>query len=254
MKTERPDRYPSMSSKRPINLGVVVARGGSKRFPGKNLGKLCGRPLIEYSIDAAKTSQLLDDFLVSTDEPGIAQVARDAGAPVPFLRPPELATDDIPNWSVALHATRQWEALSGCSADATVLLQATSPLRMAEDIDGCIRRFWDREADVCASVTLPHDSPYFNMVEPCIESPELVRPCKEEMVDPVHHRARHPVYALNGAVFVYRPSILDGLTSQFRVGRYVVYPMPRCRSVDIDEPEDLELAEWYMRRSSRQTG
>lgn len=241
-----------MSPQRPVNLGVVVARGGSKRFPGKNLSLLCERPLIAYSIEAARGSRLLDDFLVSTDDRDIAQAARDAGAPVPFLRPPELATDEIPIWPVALHATRQWEALSGRPVGATVLLQATSPLRTVEDIDGCIRRFWDQAADVCASVTIPHDSPYFNLVEPRADDPELVKPCTEEMLDPVHHRTRHPVYALNGAVFVYRPSVLEGLTSQFRVGRYVVYPMPRCRSVDIDEVEDLDLAEWYLRRSSGQ--
>ena len=238
-----------MGSKRQFNLGVVVARGGSKRFPGKNLGLLGGRPLIAYSIEAARRSRLLDDFLVSTDDPKIAEVAREAGASVPFLRPPELATDEVPIWPVALHATRQWEVRSGRSVGATVLLQATSPLRSAEDIDGCIQRFWDQEADVCASVTIPHDSPYFNLVEPRPDDPGLVRPCTEEMLTPHHHRTRHLVYALNGAVFVYRPSILGGLTSQFRVGRYVVYPMPRCRSVDIDEPEDLDLAEWYLQRS-----
>jgi CMP-N-acetylneuraminic acid synthetase len=122
---------------------------------------LGGRPLIAYSIEAARGSRLLDAILVSTDDRDIAQAARDAGAPVPFLRPPELATDEIPIWPVALHATRQWEALSGRPVRATVLLQATSPLRTAEDIDGCIRRFWDRAADVCASVFRSHDSPLF---------------------------------------------------------------------------------------------
>lgn len=241
-----------MDPQRPVNLGVVVARGGSKRFPGKNLRLLGGRPMIAYSIEAAMGSRLLDDFLVSTDDRDIAQAARDAGASVPLLRPPELATDETPIWPVALHATRQWEVRSGRAVGATVLLQATSPLRTAEDIDGCIRRFWDQAADVCASVTIPHDSPYFNLMEPRSDDPELVRPCTEEMLAPLHHRTRHPVYALNGAVFVYRPSILDGLTSQFQVGRYVVYPMPRSRSVDIDEPEDLDLAEWYLQRGSGQ--
>src|SRR5579885_2462332 len=155
------DRQLPMDPERPVNLGVVVARGGSKRFPGKNLSLLGGRPLISYSIEAAKRSRLLDDFLVSTDDPDIAQAARAAGAPVPFLRPPQLATDEAPIWPVALHATRQWEAISGRSVGATVLLQATSPLRTAEDSDGCIRRFWAQAADVCASVTIPHDSPYF---------------------------------------------------------------------------------------------
>lgn len=245
---------PPIGSTVRVNLGVVVARGGSKRFPGKNLRHLGGRPLITYAVLAAQQSRLLHDFIVSTDDPAIAQVAQAAGAKAPFLRPPELAADDVPIWPVALHATREWEKLTGRPADAVVLLQATSPLRTSDDIDGSIRRFWDLEADVCASVVRSHDSPYFNMVAPCSPASDLVRPLTEEMCGRAYRWDDHPVYALNGAVFVYRPSILDGLTSQFRVGRYVVYPMPRCRSVDIDEPEDLELAEWYMRRSSRQTG
>lgn len=245
---------PASSSKDRVNLGVIAARGGSKGFPGKNLRKLNGRPLIEYSIAAAQHCRLLDDFLVSTDDQTTAQVALAAGAKVPFLRPLELATDDVPIWPVVLHATQQWEKLTGRSADAVVLLQATSPLRIPEDIDGSIRRFWDLAADICASVVCSHDSPYFNLVEPIPEASDLVKPCTAEMCRRARRQEVPPVYALNGAIFVYRRSILEGLTSQFLVSRYVIYEMPRSRSVDIDNQEDLELAEWYLSRNRQPIG
>lgn len=224
-------------------LGVIPARGGSKGFPGKNLALLGGRPLVVHSIVAAKRSQLLDEFVVSTDDSMIADVARAAGASVPWLRPAELAADDTPIWPVILHAAEQWERTTRRGADAVVLLQATSPLRAPEDIDGCIARFWERDADICATVVVSHDSPYFNMVETVPDSPDLVRPCTPAMLAHSRRQAVPRVYALNGAVYVVRRSLLPGLQNQFHVKRYVVYEMPRLRSVDVDGAEDLALAE-----------
>lgn len=235
-----------------MNLGVIAARGGSKGFPGKNLRRLAGLPLIVHTILAAQQSRLLDAFLVTTDDPAIAAAAREAGAPVPFMRPPELATDNIPIWPAMLHAAEQWEKTAGRTADAVVLLQPTSPLRTAGDIDGCITRFRDSEADICSSVTATHDSPYFNMVEPVPGDPDLVRPCTSLMTDRSRRQEAPPVYAVNGAVYVIKRSVLQDLQNQFRVGRYVAYEMPRARSVDIDGPDDLEFAEWLLSRA-RQT-
>jgi N-acylneuraminate cytidylyltransferase len=232
-----------------MNLGVIAARGGSKGFPGKNLCRLAGLPLIVHTILAAQQSRILDGFLVTTDDPAIAEAARAAGASVPFMRPPELATDDIPVWPAVLHATEQWEKMAGRSADAVVLLQPTSPLRTAGDIDGCITRFRDSEADICSSVTAPHDSPYFNMVEPVPGEQDLIRPCSPLMLNRSRRQEAPPVYVLNGAVYVVRRDVLQGLENQFRIGRNVSYEMPRARSVDIDGPDDLEFAEWLLSRA-----
>jgi len=161
-----------------INLGIIAARGGSKGLSGKNLRLLAGRPLIEHTILAAKQSRLLSDFLVTTDDAAIAETARAAGASVPFMRPAELAADETPIWPVVLHATERWEEASGQRADAVVLLQATSPLRISEDIDGCIERFWTLKADICSSVV----QTYFNLVEPIPNSPGFVRPCSPVML------------------------------------------------------------------------
>jgi len=234
-----------------MNLGVIAARGGSKSLPGKNLRLLDGKPLIEHAIQAARQSRLLDDFLASTDDQAIADAARTAGAKVPFMRPLTLANDEISIWPAVRHATEQWEQASGRAADAVVLLQPTSPLRIGEDIDGCLRRFWELEADICVSVTSAHDSPYFNLVEP-VEGSVFFRACSPAMLDRERRQQSPPIYALNGAVYVIRRSALQVLENQFRIERFAVYEMPRWRSVDIDTTEDLELAEWLISRT-RQT-
>lgn len=229
---------------------MIAARGGSKGFPGKNLHPLAGRPLIMYSISAARASRRLDDYLVSTDDPEIARVAREAGAPVPFLRPRALAGDDIPIWPAVSHAVDHWERAHGSTIDAAVLLQATSPLRVDEDIDGCIRRFEETAADLCASVVRAHDSPYFNLIEPVGRESWLMRPCSAAMRETVGRQTAPPVYALNGAVYVVRRTLLPELRNQFAVERYSAYEMPRHRSVDVDGPDDIALAEWLLTRSS----
>src|SRR3989337_3350204 len=160
-------------------LGVIPARGGSKGLPGKNLRLVAGVPLIVHTIRAARKSRLLSDFIVSTDDPAIAQVARAEGAKVPFLRPPDLAEDDVSMWPVVRHAVAEWErgGEGEEAAEAVALLQATSPLRTAVDIDACIARFLELDAGICVTVFAAHDSPYFNMVEITAESAPYARPC-----------------------------------------------------------------------------
>lgn len=227
-------------------LGVIPARGGSKGVPGKNLQPLSGIPLIVHTIRAAQQSVLLSDFFVTTDDPGIADVARAAGARVPFLRPAELSTDEISVWPAVRHAVEHWERQEAQILEAVVLLQPTSPLRTGDDIDACVTRFRELAADICATVVAPHDSPYFNMVEVSLESAPFVRPCSPLMLDCSRRQQAPPVYALNGAVYVVRREVLATIENQFRVLRFAVYEMPRCRSVDIDGPEDFALAEWWL--------
>lgn len=127
-----------------VILGVTPARGGSKGVPRKNVRILAGKPLITWTIEAAKRSQLLDQYVVSTEDPEVARVARTAGAEV-IDRPQGLATDEATTLSVLQHA------LTRIPADAVVLLQATSPIRDEELIDRCIQRFLKTGADSLAT-------------------------------------------------------------------------------------------------------
>ena len=125
-------------------LGVTPARGGSKGVPGKNLKSLCGKPLIAWTIEAAKNARLLDDYLVSTEDLEIARVAEEWGARV-LWRPAELATDEVPTLPVLQDVVTQQPA------DTVVLLQATSPIREPDLIDRCIERFLETQADSLAT-------------------------------------------------------------------------------------------------------
>jgi len=121
-------------------VGVILARGGSKRLPGKNIRPLMGKPLIAYSVEAARGAKSLSRTIVSTDDAEIARRAVENGAEVPFLRPTELATDESPVSSALEHAVA-WLESQGTTVDTVVLLQATSPLRRSEHIDGAVALF-----------------------------------------------------------------------------------------------------------------
>lgn len=140
--------------KAPRILGLILARGGSKRLPGKNIKPLAGKPLIAWSIEAARACPAIADVVVSTDDEAIAQVAREHGARVPFLRPPALAGDTSTSADAALHALAHLREQEGRSYDAVILLEPTSPLRASGDLPAVaelLTRRWD-ETDAVVSV------------------------------------------------------------------------------------------------------
>lgn len=134
-------------------IGIIPARGGSKGIPRKNLKEIAGKPLIAWTIMAAKNSELLDDFFVSTEDEEIAYVSRWNGAPV-IDRPSELAGDDVSVLSVLSHAAKETKA------DYVVLLQPTSPIRDHGLIDDCIREFLGKKADSLATGFICNYKPY----------------------------------------------------------------------------------------------
>jgi CMP-N-acetylneuraminic acid synthetase len=140
--------------KAPRILGLILARGGSKRLPGKNIRPLAGKPLVAWSVEAAKACPAIADVVVSTDDEAIAQVAREHGARVPFLRPPALAGDTSTSADAALHALDFLRDQEGLSFDAVILLEPTSPLRASTDLPGVaslLARRWD-ETDAVVTV------------------------------------------------------------------------------------------------------
>ena len=157
-------------------LGLVPARGGSKGVPGKNVRLLAGRPLIDYTAQAARESGVLDRVVLSTDSNEIAEVGRRCGLDVPFLRPAALAADDTPMLPVIRH-TVDMLAASGWTADVVVLLQPTSPLRRPTHIRDVVNRLRSSNADsVVTVVEVPrHLSPdYVMRIEDGLLKPFLV--------------------------------------------------------------------------------
>ena len=142
-------------------LAVITARGGSKGLPQKNIRPLAGKPLIAYTIDTASQARLLDRTVVSTDDQQIAEIARQHGAETPFLRPPQLATDDISVYPALAHAVQWLEEHEDYHPDYVMLLQPTSPLRTVEDIDNSIMIALEKDADGVVSLCEAKHHPYW---------------------------------------------------------------------------------------------
>jgi len=139
-------------------LGLIPARGGSKGLPGKNIVELCGKPLIAWSIETALQAGCIDELAVSTDSEEIAKIAEQSGAVVPFLRPAALATDTSPSIDVVTHALDYYRDRRSKNFDFVVLIEPTSPLREASDIDLALEEMLAAGADSVVSVCLAGNS------------------------------------------------------------------------------------------------
>jgi CMP-N,N'-diacetyllegionaminic acid synthase len=221
-------------------LGLIPARGGSKGIARKNIRSIAGKPLIGWSIEAALRSELLDAVVVTTDDAEIAAVARQAGAMVPFLRPAALAQDGTPGIDPVLHAL---DLLPGFGA--VLLLQPTSPLRTAADIDACLQLALDRRALSVVSVSEPDAHPYWTYrlgdgqtLQRFVDVPPVAR--RQDLP---------PVFALNGAMYYAQTDwLLQG--KRLVAPETMAYVMPRERSVDIDTSLDWRFAEMLLKEST----
>ncbi|HMB89591.1 MAG TPA: acylneuraminate cytidylyltransferase family protein [Rhodothermales bacterium] len=224
-------------------LGIIPARGGSKGVPRKNIRMVGGKPLIAYTIEAARTSICLTRFLVSTDDDEIASVATSFGAPV-LERPPNLAADDTPMIPVIEDVLVHVEAEDG-PYDMVVLLQPTTPLRTAADIDTAVQKLKDTSADSIISVYRVEDCHPSRMYRE--EQGQLV-PYESEPEGRLRQDLP-PVYHRNGAIYACRRALIKEAGTL--IGPDVrPYQMPRSRSVNIDDPLDLLFAEFLMGSST----
>ena len=224
-------------------VAVIPARGGSKGIPQKNLRTLLGKPLIAYTIEAALQAKTLTRTIVSTDDEQIKEVSQDYGAEVPFLRPSHLATDIAPGISVLQHAIIYLAEHEGYLTDIVVCLQPTSPLRSGEDIDAAVNLCLDSGADSVVSLCQAKHHPYW--MKKIVDG--RVHPLMNENEN--HYTRRQdlpPVYQLNGALYVTRTNVL--LEENRVLGKYTApYIMPPERSIDIDTPNDLRVAETLLK-------
>lgn len=228
--------------KSPAILGVITARGGSKGIPGKNIKELGGKPLIAYSIEAGKKSALITDLIVSTDDAEIARIAEQWGARVPFMRPPELAGDEVSHLPVIQHAIQEMEERMRCRYDYCVILQPTSPLRFVEDIDKTLHKLISSGADSAVTVVKVHS------VHP-IKIKKLdgdrVLPYVVPEEEGMRRQDFPAAFRRSGAVYAMRRATI--MEKNRLYGDYIVgYETPKDRSIDIDEPADMILAEYML--------
>jgi CMP-N,N'-diacetyllegionaminic acid synthase len=230
-------------------LGLIPARGGSKGIPRKNLLQLGGKPLISHTIEAALESDCIDRLIVSTDDNEIADISRELGCEVPFMRSAELSTDAASAIDVINHGLSWAEDLERLKIEGVLLLQPTSPLRTAQHISQAVGIFRQKVADTVVSVVeVPHQ---FNPVSVMRLEPDAGLTPYEVDSDMILRRQDKPlVFARNGpAILLVRPEQIR--RGNFYSGRTFPYPMKRNESWDLDEPEDIALIEFFLSQRRR---
>ena len=222
-------------------LGVTLARGGSKGVPGKNIRMLAGKPLIAYTIEECLKSELLSDYIVSTDDESIARVSKDFGAEVPFLRPTELATDASSSASALVHAVKFMEDFHSKKYDYVVEVMATNPLKKSVDVDGCIRKLHDSHANSVVAVHRILDQHPARMKK--IENDFLVDFCVPEIPESRRQDLNPPAYIRSGSIYAVNRNFL--ITSGNRYDNFNTRPyiLDSRNVINIDEEIDFLVAE-----------
>jgi N-acylneuraminate cytidylyltransferase len=224
-------------------LGLVCARGGSKGVARKNLRALGGRPLVAWSIGAAKACALIDRVVVSTEDAEIAQTAEGFGAEVPFLRPAELARDESPEWLVWRHALAEMAARHGFAADYLVVLPPTSPFRDTTDVEGSLQKLHASSADIVISVTDASRNPYFNMVE--FDDAGTPALCKRPPKGVIRRQDAPRVCDITTVVYSARADYVHRAGGTWEGAVQAVH-IPALRALDIDTEMDLRFAEFLL--------
>ncbi len=224
-------------------LAIMPARGGSRSVARKNLRIVGGKPLLAWTIEVAKQSRFIDRLVVSSEDPDILDAAKAYGCDAPFVRPADLARDDTPGIEPILHAISVLP-----SFDWVVMLQPTSPLRVASDVDTCIELCASHSANAAVSVTEATENPYWmfrvgpdGFLQPVIDNADI----------PFRRQELPEVLLLNGAVYVARCEWLKQSRS-FLTAETLGYRMPLERSLDIDTEFDLAQADNLLARGGHE--
>lgn len=220
-------------------LGFIPARGGSRGLPGKNIRPLNGKPLLAHTIEVALRSRI-DRLILSTDSEEIASVGKQAGAEVPFLRPEHLASDTSVIEDALIDLLQKLKETESYEPEVIVLLHPTTPLRKAKDIDGCILKYQEGDADSVLSVSEPMEHPG-DMVS--FDGKGKMHFLLKELMPGKNQRQEFPdFFFINGCVYVFSPSTLRQYGNRYGQ-RTVPYIMPQRRSIDIDTEDDFLIAE-----------
>ena len=226
-------------------IALIPARGGSKGVPGKNIKPINGKPLIAYTIEAALGAKSIDRVIVTTDDENIANVAKEYGAEVPFMRPAELASDTAAAPDVYIHAVEFIMNETGESIENFLVLLPTAPLRTAAHIDEAVELFNKEKARTLLSMTET-------------ETPVTWIHYKDEngrvhnagfgAGDVMKNRQTNETYIIpNGAIYVLSYSLLKEARTYY-CDNTIAYVMPREASIDIDYPIDFEIAEMFLKK------
>ena len=226
-------------------VAFIFARGGSKGFPNKNIKILNGKPLIAWSIEHAKAVNRIDRVIVSTDSEEIAEIAREYGAEVPFIRPVNLATDESPEWLSWQHGLKYLKSSDGCLPDLMLSVPTTAPLRDVEDINKVIDEYQGNKTDIVITVTESYRSPFFNIVK---KGPDGYVDLFISSEKDLSRRQDCPkTFDITTVAYAAKPSFVLEKKNMFE-GRVRQVVLPKERSIDIDTLLDFELAEYIFKK------
>lgn len=225
-------------------LGIITARGGSKGIPGKNVIDCAGKPLIAWTIEAALGCNSLDDLILSTDSPLIAETAHRYGLSTPDLRPAHLSDDTAKSLDVIRYEIEKYEELYQKAVDVIVILQPTAPLRRPADIDLALKFFFKEKVESLVSVC---DAGHVHPSTMYTTEKDLLKPIFEKHIG-TRRQDMKSVYIRNGAIYISsRNQIIEH--NSILSGSPAYYEMPRERSVNIDDLFDLKMADWLLRET-----
>lgn len=210
-------------------VAIIPARGGSKGIPRKNVFPFNGKPLICWCIEAARQAEMVDQVIVSTDDAEIAQISRTAGATV-IMRPDDISSDIASSEDALIHALSSLNE----HPDLTVFLQCTSPLTQSEDIDNCIRKLIDSNADSAFTATESHRFLWMDQ--------DRATGINHDGAERKRRQDLEKEYAENGAVYVMKTTGFMQARHRF-FGKTVISEMPSTRTWEIDTLEDIHVAE-----------
>lgn len=221
-----------------MKIAIIPARGGSKRLPGKNIKDLAGKPMIAWTIKAALDSQVFDHVFVSTDDEKIAEVAKQAGAKIPFLRPTKLASDEATTNDVVTHLVEWFEKEHNQQASTIAILQPTSPLRSAQHIKEAMQLMEEKSAKAVVSVCeVEYPIQFCNTLGKDGSMDGFIKPENLKRTQELE-----PYYRLNGAIYIFIKSYVGSLNQLYSKDTYS-YVMGAKESVDVDTLQDFKLAE-----------
>lgn len=224
------------------NIAIIPARSGSKGLKDKNIKLLNGKPLIAYTIEAAQKTNLFAEIFVSTDSENYANIAREWGASVPFLRSEELSSDTTSSWDVVKNALQNYKKI-GKEFNTIALLQPTSPLRKSDDIMNGYDQMKRKNANAVIAVCEVDHSPLWSKILP--KDASLQHFLNQDLVM-MPRQSLPTYYRINGALYIVKTKYLMLMENIYKDKCYAII-MPKENSIDIDDEMDFKIAEAFMK-------
>jgi N-acylneuraminate cytidylyltransferase/CMP-N,N'-diacetyllegionaminic acid synthase len=225
-------------------LAIIPARGGSKGLPGKNIKELCGKPLIAWSIESALNSKYIDEVMVTTDNQNIAEISKQYGANVPFLRPEELASDTATTFDAVKHTIEFYKNELNKEFDYIVLLEPTSPLRESYDIDNAIEILFNSKADSIVGISKTEDqNPAFLVLK---DENGYILGYENKNMKVFRRQDIKDVYFFEGTIYISKTDVLLREKTFYRKNT-IGYEVPKYKSLEIDDIYDFVMVEAIMK-------